>query len=81
MWSGRRTGGCISQGDYTFREWPDKLSLTEDAFTRSSNKMPVAVKAAIKNAAAKVGNMSDEEATDLLCSMERSGRLIEETWN
>jgi len=43
--------------------------------------MPVAVKAAIKNAAAKVGNMSDEEATDLLCSMERSGRLIEETWN
>ena len=57
------------------------FSLTQNAFTRSSNKMPVAVKAAIKNAAAKVGNMSDEEATDFLCSMERSGRLIEETWN
>jgi len=47
----------------------------------SSNKMPMAVKAAIKNAATKVGNMSDEEATDFLCSMELSGRLIEETWN
>jgi len=57
------------------------FSLTKDAFARSSNKMPMAVKAAIKNAAAKVGNMSDEEATDFLCSMERSGRLIEETWN
>jgi len=57
------------------------FSLTEDAFARSSNKMPVAVKAAIKNAAVKVGNMSDEEATDFLYSMERSGRLIEETWN
>jgi len=48
---------------------------------RSSNKMPMAVKAAIKNAAVKVGNMSDEEATDFLCSMERSGRLMEETWS
>ena len=57
------------------------FSSTHDVFTRSSNKMPVAVKTAIKNAAAKVGNMSDEEATDFLCSMERSGRLIEETWN
>jgi len=47
----------------------------------SSNKMPMAVKAAIKNAAIKVGNMSDEEATEFLCVMERSGRLIEETWS
>ena len=51
------------------------------SFVRSSNKMPMAVKTAIKNAAIKVGNMSDEEATDFLCSMERSGRLIEETWS
>ena len=43
--------------------------------------MPMAVKAAIKNAAIKVGNMSDEEATDFLWLMERSGRLIEETWS
>jgi len=43
--------------------------------------MPMAVKAAIKNTAINAGNMSDEEATDFLCSMERSGRLIEETWS
>ena len=42
--------------------------------------MPMAVKAAIKGAAINVGNMSDEEATDFLSTMERSGRLIEETW-
>jgi len=57
------------------------LSLTQVPSARSSNKMPMAVKAAIKKAAIKVGNMSDEEATDFLSSMERSGRLIEETWN
>jgi len=43
--------------------------------------MPMAVKAAIKNAAVKVGKMSDEDATDFLSSMERSGRLVEETWS
>lgn len=43
--------------------------------------MPMAVKAAIKNAATKVGGMSDDEATDFLNSMERDGRLIEETWS
>ncbi|KAF9649133.1 riboflavin synthase domain-like protein [Thelephora ganbajun] len=47
----------------------------------SSNKMPMAVKSAIKSAAIKVGDMSDEEATDFLCLLERSGRLIEETWS
>jgi len=43
--------------------------------------MPMAVKAAIKTAAITIGNKSDEEAADFLCSMERSGRLIEETWS
>jgi sulfite reductase alpha subunit-like flavoprotein len=43
--------------------------------------MPLAVRAAIKHAAVNVGNMSDEQATDLLCLMEREGRLIEETWS
>ena len=57
------------------------LSSTEDAFARSSNKMPTAVKAAVKNAAIRVGNMSEEEATDFLYAMERSGKLIEETWS
>lgn len=43
--------------------------------------MPIAVRAAIKDAAIKVGKMSDEQATDFLGSMERCGRLIEETWS
>jgi len=43
--------------------------------------MPIAVRTAIKNAAIKVGDMSDKEADDFLCLMERSGRLIEETWS
>lgn len=42
--------------------------------------MPMAVRAAIKGAAMKVGGMSDEEADDFMCLMERSGRLVEETW-
>lgn len=43
--------------------------------------MPMAVRAAIKDAAMKIGKMSDDEATDFLCSIERGGRLIEETWS
>lgn len=27
MWLGRKTDGCISQGDDTFREWPNKLFI------------------------------------------------------
>lgn len=57
------------------------ILLTEVLFARSSNKMPMAVKAAIKNAAIKVGNMSDEEAANFVGLIERSGRLIEETWS
>jgi hypothetical protein len=52
-----------------------------DAFIRSSNKMPMAVRAAIKGAAVKVGGMSEEEAIGFLGLMERGGRLIEETWS
>jgi len=47
----------------------------------SSNKMPVAVRAAIKSAAVEVGGMLDEEANDFMSMMERSGRLVEETWS
>lgn len=54
---------------------------TEGTFVRSSNKMPMAVRVAIKNAAIKVGNMSEEEASDFLFWMERGRRLIEETWS
>jgi sulfite reductase alpha subunit-like flavoprotein len=48
---------------------------------RSSNKMPAAVKAAIKNAAVSEGGLSDEEATKYLSVMEWEGRLYEECWS
>ena len=43
--------------------------------------MPMAVRAAIKNAAMKIGSISEQEAVDFLYSMEQSGRLFEETWS
>ena len=43
--------------------------------------MPTAVRAAIKDAAVKVGGMSEEKAIGFLGLMEREGRLIEETWS
>jgi len=52
-----------------------------DILLRSSNKMPTAVRAVIKNAAMKIGGISDKEAADFLYSMEQSGRLFEETWS
>ena len=78
---GRGTDGYTSQGNHHPRRCKSVPSIDPETPARSSNKMPMAVKAAIKNAAVKVGNMSDEEATDFLGSMERSGRLIEETWS
>lgn len=41
----------------------------------------MAVRAAIKDAAIKIGKMSDKDATDFLSLMERGGRLVEETWS
>jgi sulfite reductase alpha subunit-like flavoprotein len=49
--------------------------------SRSSNKMPAAVKAAIKKAAVSEGSLSDEEATKYLSVMEWEGRLYEECWS
>ena len=57
------------------------VSTDSDILFRSSNKMPMAVRAAIKNAAMKIGGISDEEAIDFMYSMEQSGRLFEETWS
>ena len=55
--------------------------VDQDSFARSSNKMPMAVKAVIKHAGITVCNISNEGATDFLYLMERSGRRIEETWS
>jgi sulfite reductase alpha subunit-like flavoprotein len=58
------------------------LSFSRAYFlSRSSNKMPAAVKAAIKKAAVSEGGLSDEEATKYLSVMEWEGRLYEECWS
>ena len=48
---------------------------------RASNKMPAAVKLAIKNAARIEGGMSDDQAAKYLATMEWEGRLFEECWS
>ena len=56
--------------------------ISPDAYSsRSSNKMPAAVKAAIKKAAVSEGKLSDEEATKYISTMEWEGRLYEECWS
>ncbi|KIM26533.1 hypothetical protein M408DRAFT_330504 [Serendipita vermifera MAFF 305830] len=47
----------------------------------ASNKMPAAVKAAIKTAAISEGKLSEEEATKYISTMEWEGRLYEECWS
>lgn len=49
--------------------------------SRSSNKMPEAVKAAINNAAQAFGGMTEEDAQEFVSMLEREGRLYEECWS
>lgn len=48
---------------------------------RSSNKMPAAVKGAVRGAAEAHGNMSEDEAKEFVGKMESDGKLIEECWS
>jgi sulfite reductase alpha subunit-like flavoprotein len=48
---------------------------------RSSNKMPAAVKAAIKSAAETEGGQSSEETEKYIGDMEWTGRIFEECWS
>lgn len=47
----------------------------------SSNKMPLGVKGAIKNAAIKEGGMTEEDANKWIAKLELEGRLVEECWS
>lgn len=49
--------------------------------SRSSNKMPVAVKKAIEHAAMTEGELTDVEAKRFITKLEREGRLFEECWS
>lgn len=60
--------------------WFD-CSLPNVYVCRSSNKMPAAVKAAVRGAAEAHGKMSEDEAKEFVEKMERDGKLIEECWS
>ncbi|KAI0070674.1 riboflavin synthase domain-like protein [Panus rudis PR-1116 ss-1] len=47
----------------------------------ASNKMPTAVKAAIREAVQEHGGQTEEEAKEYVAAMEREGRLIEDCWS
>ena len=55
--------------------------LTAHLSSRSSNKMPLGVKSAIKNAAMKEGGMTEEDANKWIAKLEWEGRLVEECWS
>jgi sulfite reductase alpha subunit-like flavoprotein len=48
---------------------------------RSSNKMPMAVKNAIKKAVEKFGGYKSEDAVRYVERMAQEGKLIEECWS
>ena len=80
---GRRNGWIYISGCSQLRRVNGMVRFFTNSYIllRSSNKMPMAVRAAIKNAAMKIGGILDKEAADFLYSMEQSGRLFEETWS
>ncbi|KAG2137490.1 riboflavin synthase domain-like protein [Suillus clintonianus] len=47
----------------------------------SSNKMPTAVREAVRSAVERFGGRSNVEAVEYVAAMEREGRLIEECWS
>jgi sulfite reductase alpha subunit-like flavoprotein len=48
---------------------------------RSSNKMPIAVKDAIRHAVEKEGGKTVNEAREFVAAMERDQKMIEECWS
>jgi hypothetical protein len=56
------------------------LNTDENTPIRSSKKMPAAVRGAVMFAAREEGGKTEEEATVYVMALEKSGRLIEESW-
>ena len=52
-----------------------------DHLCSASNKMPAAVKGAIQEALVSHGGQTEAEAQEVLTSMEREGRLVEDCWD
>ena len=57
------------------------LCIYSTSLFRSSNKMPLGVKGAIKSAAIKEGGMAEDDASKWIAKLEWEGRLVEECWS
>ncbi|OJA09712.1 hypothetical protein AZE42_09440, partial [Rhizopogon vesiculosus] len=80
---------CRSAHKYQHYRWEWEASAEERklryrvACSRdgSSNKMPAAVREAVRGAVETMGWMSKSEAVEYIAAMERDRRLIEECWS
>ena len=63
------------------RQYFVRKESNERFYLRSSNKMPTAVKNAIKEAARTAGGLSEEESKAFLKGLQENGRLYEECWS
>lgn len=76
--------GCSFPGEHISKRistLEPKLHILRFGGSRSSNKMPAAVKEAVAFAAEKCGGMTSEDAQEYIEEMEKTGRLIEECWS
>jgi hypothetical protein len=62
-------------------EWSYDEPFLHVRLNRSSNKMPVAVKDAIRHAVEKEGGKTVDEAREFVAAMERDQKMIEECWS
>ena len=71
--------------EFTSQGIHEPLPCASDILTSplysSSNKMPLGVRGAIKNAAMKHGGMAEEDANKWIAKLEWEGRLVEESWS
>lgn len=80
MWESARRG-YIFLGQSCESYAQRSCGLKQGSFHRSSNKMPAAVRAAVRGALEKYGQMSEEDAKEYVATMEKEGKLVEDCWD
>jgi hypothetical protein len=78
--SERRALVFISQGNIVNMKGEPVIGLTL-WLCRSSNKMPAAVREALRFAVVECGGKSEGQAREFVSDMETEGRLTEECWS
>jgi hypothetical protein len=76
-----REHGFTSQGETTLSTFNPREFPPDTAEPRSSNKMPAAVKGAIRSALLKHGGKTDDESREFVKTMEKEGKFFEECWS